>query len=160
MNRGGPCRVAAEASSAALPSCCQLPAASCLDASWHIRVWQGGASVRSTATVPWARPAGPSSAGAALTAQSSASTAFRVSWVQIPFFMVSDQLNGDRDKVTSVRVPCHLQCCHHDILTIRGLPPLAPTNRRLALAASSSIAGIFFIELVSTGIVGGGSRSW
>ena len=57
MNRGGPCRVAAEASSAALPSCCQLPAASCLDASWHIRVWQGGASVRSTATVPWAATA-------------------------------------------------------------------------------------------------------
>ena len=159
MNRGGPCRVAAEASSAALPSCCQLPAA------WTPAGISGCGRAGPASGAPLlclgqARPAGPSSAGAALTAQSSASTAFRVSWVQIPFFMVSDQLNGDRDKVTSVRVPCHLQCCHHDILTIRGLPPLAPTNRRLALAASSSIAGIFFIELVSTGIVGGGSRSW
>ena len=85
-----PCRVAAEASSAALPSCQLLQllpaAASCLEASWHIRVWQGGASVRSTATVPSPRhhrPQAPSSVGAPLTTQPSASTAFRVRWVQI-----------------------------------------------------------------------------
>ena len=87
-----PCRVAAEASSAALPSCQLLPAAaSCLEASWHIRVWQGGASVRSTATVPCPRhhrPQAPSSVGAPLTTQPSASTAFRVRWVQI--LMVGD----------------------------------------------------------------------
>ena len=85
-----PCRVAAEASSAALPSSQLLPAAaSCLEASWHIRVWQGGASVRSTATVPCPRhhrPQAPSSVGAPLTTQPSAS--FRVRWVQI--LMVGD----------------------------------------------------------------------
>ena len=79
-----PFRVAAKASSAALPSC--PPAAqllSCLEASWHIRVWQGGAGVRSTATVPWAiSAAAPSSAAAPLTAQPPASPAPRVSWVQ------------------------------------------------------------------------------
>ena len=143
-----PCRVAAEASSAALPSCQLLPAAaSCLEASWHIRVWQGGASVRSTATVPCPRhhrPQAPSSVGAPLTTQPSASTAFRVRWVQI-LMSIALHFIG---QCTSV--PSHLLA---EILTIVGLPPARFNKSPAGTRGSSSIAGIFFIELLSTGIV-------
>ena len=108
-------------------------------------MWQGGASVRSTATVPCPRhhrPQAPSSVGAPLTTQPSASTAFRVRWVQILMvhciaFHWSMQHS----------VPSHL------ILTIVGLPPARFNKSPAGTRGSSSIAGIFFIELLSTGIV-------
>ena len=102
-------------------------------------------------------PQAPSSAP--LTAQSSASTAFRVSWVQIPLFMASDQFNTDPNTLvlTTISVPSHLGESvpprYPDNPSRLALAARAPTNRRLALPASSSIAGIFFIELLSTGIV-------
>ena len=118
-----PFRVAAKASSAALPSC--PPAAqllSCLEASWHIRVWQGGAGVRSTATVPWAiSAAAPSSAAAPLTAQPPASPAPRVSWVQAASLLSTKDQDGQQPSV-----PRHL--AHPDNGTL-GLRPAVRSDK-------------------------------
>ena len=77
--------------------------------------------------------------GAPLTTQPSAS--FRVRWVQI--LMFGDHRIG--------------QCVHShllaEILTIVGLPPARFNKSPAGTRGSSSIAGIFFIELLSTGIV-------
>ena len=151
-----PCRVAAEASSAALPSCQLLQL---LPAAWKPAGISGCGRAGRASGAPLLCPAQGKTARrphlqlllqhSRLRQQLLGSAGFK-----FPFLW---PVTSPTLVLTPISVPSHLGESvpprYPDNPSRLALAARAPTNRRLALPASSSIAGIFFIELLSTGIV-------